>query len=58
MCGPGVEILLLVQEDCVICKDETDWTMGDDVEDRDHTYIKGVGQLCNRCWKEYYANQL
>ena len=53
MCGPGMEMLMLIHDDCVSCGKETEFTADMSVDERKH-YIEGAGQLCPKCYKEIY----
>ncbi len=49
MCGVDLGITL---DTCIRCKTDTLYDGYDKIEDREH-YIKGVGQLCKKCYTEY-----
>ena len=41
MCGPGMELLMLIQDECVSCGKETEYTMDMHIDEREH-YIEGA----------------
>jgi hypothetical protein len=53
MCGPGLEISMLLYEDCVLCGIETEYMIDDNIDERE-CYVEGSGQLCKKCWKDTY----
>ena len=42
------------QELCVVCWNETEYKKDTPIEERVH-YVKGVGQLCHKCWQEIFG---
>ena len=40
-------------EKCILCHADTGYTYDTPIEKRDG-YVEGVGQLCWKCWIEFY----
>ena len=57
MCGPGLEMLMLIQDDCVSCGKETEFTADMSVDEREY-YIEGSGQLCKKCFTTIYKEKV
>ena len=56
MCGPGMEILMLIQDDCVKCGKETPYTSDMHMDERKY-YVEGAGQLCESCHSDIYSKE-
>lgn len=46
--------ILKKQDFCVVCWNKTEFKKDTPIDQRIH-YVKGVGQLCYKCWKEIYG---
>lgn len=53
MCGPGMEMLMLMHDDCVSCGKETEFTADMTIDERKY-YVEGSGQLCKKCYERIY----
>tara|TARA_Y100001963_G_scaffold158521_1_gene258482 strand:+ start:404 stop:577 length:174 start_codon:yes stop_codon:yes gene_type:complete len=56
MCGPGMDMMLLIQEECVKCGKDTPYDIDTPISERKY-YIEGAGQLCNICHKDIYSKE-
>ena len=54
MCGPGMEMLMMIHDDCVSCGKQTEFTADMSVDERQY-YIEGSGQLCEKCYNKLYV---
>ncbi len=57
MCGPGMEMLMLIHDDCVLCGKETEYTADMTIDERS-CYVEGSGQLCNECYDKIYKKRI
>ena len=56
MCGPGMDMLLLIQEECVSCGKETPYDIDTPIDERKY-YVEGAGQLCKSCHTDIYNKE-